>query len=178
MSVSRPKLGRVAASLLPLLLLLALQGAPTRSNAADHGGDRRRTAGPGELQALGTTTAASEEAQLLSRSEEKTTKKTWSGPGYRRPATSHGEGSGRNLDDVRLEFVDIEMLFDEPPPLTNPVPDAWVQRCSNLNASSFAHGATCGSPLTEPCFERGRCETGGGGVLLPKIYVYDQEVCC
>eukprot|EP00903_Cladosiphon_okamuranus_P012958 g12097.t1 len=176
MSTVRSKLDRVAASLLPpppllllLLLLLMLQGAPTRSTAANHGSASRRTKGQGELQALGTTTASASEEETLSHSEGKQ-----GGPDPRPHATGHRKDSSnsRELDDFRIE--DSEMLFDEPPVLTNLVPDEWVQRCSNLDASSFAHGAACGSPLAEPCFERGQCETGDGGATLPKIYVYDQ----
>lgn len=86
-------------------------------------------------------------------------------------------GRRRLLDErqfPRLEFdFDDGKPFAEPPPLTNPVPDVWVQRCSRFNATGlFARGANCGLPLSEPCFDRGRCQAEGG----PKVYVYDKEV--
>lgn len=99
------------------------------------------------------------------------------------PAPRHDHGN-RNLD-VRVEFIDefataqgVDVddgrLFEEPPRMTNPVPEKWVQRCSRFNGSDFEHGAHCGGPPSAPCLERSRCHAEGG----PKIYVYDQEVCC
>lgn len=165
---NRPKLGQRAANLV-LLLLLLLHGTTARpSTAADHGRDGLRTK---ESRRTGTTT--------LSISSE------GNGPAPRHRSSSSKERI-RNLD-VRLEFID-EMaqegaaidngeLFAEPPLLAAPVPGEWVQRCANFNKTdNFDHGAHCGGPLAEPCFERGRCDTGKGGAMLPKIYVYDQQV--
>ncbi|CAM9896538.1 unnamed protein product, partial [Ectocarpus fasciculatus] len=76
------------------------------------------------------------------------------------------EGTGRPIMEG-----DDGLLFDEPPVLRHPIKDEWVQRCSNLNASSFANGSVCGPPLAQPCFDHSRC----GSTSLPKIYVYDQE---
>lgn len=109
---------------------------------------------------------------------------TQAGPSHGRDRRSHDhDDNSRNLVGVRVEFVDefaradIDIddgrLFDEPPRLASPVPDKWVQRCSRFNESDFEHGADCGGPMSEPCFEWSRCQAGGGS----KIYVYDQEVC-
>lgn len=91
-------------------------------------------------------------------------------------------GMSKRNRGVSIEFVDEfasgdavddGKLFDEPPPLTNPIKGEFIQRCSGFNTSSFDQGAVCGGPPSEPCFNRSRCQAEGG----PKIYVYDQEVC-
>lgn len=92
-------------------------------------------------------------------------------------------GPARYLDARRVEVVgefaaavtavDNGRPFDEPPSLTNVIPDEWVHRCSSFDKSCFEHGAgCCGRPFSGPCFDWTRCQAEGG----PKIYVYDQEV--
>ncbi|CAN0136402.1 unnamed protein product [Pylaiella littoralis] len=41
-----------------------------------------------------------------------------------------------------------------------------TNRCTDVDMSVFSNGITCGSPLSEPCFDFGRCESGSG------IYVH------
>lgn len=166
-----------------LLLLLLAAWAPTRSTAADHGSERRRTGASGErdrLETLGTTATADDGATLPPSSEGN---RGSPHPAHRSQQHLHGNRNDRRNLDVRLEFVDeiaqhdSERPFDEPPVLANPVPADSVQRCSGFHESNnFDRGAVCGGPLSEPCFERRRCETGDGGAMAPKIYVYDQEV--
>lgn len=47
-----------------------------------------------------------------------------------------------------------------------------IQRCSRWDTGDITGvGATCGPPLSAPCFDRSRCRR-------LSVYVYDQEVCC
>lgn len=77
--------------------------------------------------------------------------------------------------------VDDWLPINEPPNLSHPMPDEWVQRCSNVEAD-FHHGSMCGAPLSAPCFDRScirngtTTSAGGVGAPLAKIYVYDKEV--
>lgn len=173
-----------------LLLLLAVHGAPTRSTAGDHGGDRRGTKGSGQRERLGTLGIATH-GSTRSRSEGNKPAASANG-GLEIGATAAVGTKDRKLAKrggpigITMEIVDVAgegdvvvddgKPFDEPPPLTN-MKSEWVQRCLSFNESNFEQGAVCGGPLSEPCFERSRCETGeGGATMVPKIYVYDQEV--
>eukprot|EP00752_Nemacystus_decipiens_P005375 g4875.t1 len=168
---------RQVASLLLLVLVLAAW-APPGSTAADHGADERGTKGSsgerGPVETLGTTTTITPTETALVDAT-----RTSPAEGSTPPAPDHRGNTRRSLD-VRLELADEAerhdgRLFDEPPAMANPVPDDVVQRCSRFHESNFELGAVCGGPLTEPCFERERCETGEGGATVPKIYVYDRE---
>ena len=62
------------------------------------------------------------------------------------------------------------------PPVEEPLSMAHIdprniQRCSRWDAGDITGGgATCGPPLSAPCFDRSRCRQ-------LSVYVYDQEVC-
>lgn len=49
-----------------------------------------------------------------------------------------------------------------------------TNRCSDLDMSLFEKGLICGSPLTLPCFDYGRCQLPPEG-KGPTIYVYDHD---
>lgn len=53
------------------------------------------------------------------------------------------------------------------------LPPELVNRCNNFDLSGLAMGASCGEPLSSPCFDFGRC-----GGASPTIYVYDTKVIC
>ena len=50
------------------------------------------------------------------------------------------------------------------------VPREVANRCSSFDLAQFTTARDCGSPLSLPCFDIGRCRGGSS------IYVYDPEV--
>ena len=64
------------------------------------------------------------------------------------------------------------VVVGEPPSIAH-ILERNVDRCRWDATEIAGAGASCGPPLSEPCFDRSRCQAAGG----PKIYVFDQEVC-
>lgn len=171
------------ATLLPLLLslLLLLQGtAPRASAATNHGSDRRQQKGSSEEGRLGklgsaATTAALSQEQSPGLVEDPAGQQNHIDQQQSKTKSRHLEVT-LDLSEEGAEEVDDGLPIDEPPVLSLPMPDKWVQRCSNFQEVNFQNGADCGAPLSEPCFD-GSCLGGAAGdAPLAKIYVYDQEV--
>lgn len=66
-----------------------------------------------------------------------------------------------------------EHPVEEPPSIAH-ILGRNIDRCSRWDATEMitSGGTNCGSPISEPCFDRSRCQSEGG----TKIYVFDQEV--
>lgn len=51
----------------------------------------------------------------------------------------------------------------------------YPSRCSEVDMAALAKGMGCGTPLSAPCFDRGRCRPKVHGGPGPSVYVYDQD---
>lgn len=86
-------------------------------------------------------------------------------------APAHERGSSRPHIDGRRE-LDGARPHRDPTAIEGQVlaPEV-INRCSSFDLSTLALGASCGEPLSAPCFDFSRC-----GGPSPTIYVYDRKV--
>lgn len=83
---------------------------------------------------------------------------------------SHNSVS-RNTKPQHLEFIHATPTIGESSSQQQ-VGEPEANRCSDIDMSLLEKGFVCGSPLSSPCFDYGRCQLPPQG---PTMYIYDNN---